>query len=435
MLSNTLVAFIVMAPVPASRSMLPLPAAELAVRTSASDAKLKACAARTLTLPLVLKLSALTVMSVPAPRVCKSTLPVPWLLTATPSASVLPSVRLPAVVRSTMAPLPALVRRSDWLSCTVVLAPAVSMRPTLTLTLSTVTALASSTNTPPLPATPVTVLTEMSSASLELPTPPAAPACTSRPIALTSTSGAALSASPSMMEVPALSATKAADASMLPSTISRPASSMTLPVAVMLPCVRPTPEPVLMPMSCPASTSKVLAANTSPRRFTSRLAVKDAPPVPARTTLPALRVMEPALTPMYTVAALPLCTRPRLEAFRVELARRLWSPPATTAAPKVIKSPTRVTSLPASVAAVTEIELAEALMSLPALVAAETRMEPSTRLADAVMSPLRASVLAATVMFLAVKLMCWATSTTAEIVKSVSARMDKEPLFVTSMPL
>ena len=130
---------------------------------------------------------------------------------------------------------------------------------------------------------------------------------------------------------------------------------------------------------------------------------------------------------MYKLARLPVWTRPKVETARDKLARKLWSPAATSAALTVIKSPTRVMSSPASVAAVTEIELAVALMSLPALVAAERVIDPSTKSADAVMSPVRASVEADTVMSLAVKLMFWATSTAAEMVKSVSATIDKEP--------
>ena len=145
--------------------------------------------------------------------------------------------------------------------------------------------------------------------------------------------------------------------------------------------------------------------------------------------------MEPSLTSMYKLAVLPVCTRPKVETASDELARKLWSPPATSAAPTVIKSPTKVMSSPASVAAVTEIELAVALMSLLALVAAEKVIDPSVRSADAVMSPLRASVLAATVMSLPVKLMCWPTFKAAEIVKSVSATNVKEPPSATDMPL
>ena len=203
-LSSTLLALCVIEPVPASRSMLPLPATVLAVRTSASAAKLKVRAARTLTLPLVLEISALTVMSVPAPRVCKSTLPVPWLLTATPSVLPSLSVKLPAVVRSTMALLPALVRKSNWLLISVPLAPVLLRRLTVTVRLSTTRASVSSTNTPPLPAAPEKVATVVSNASADVPTPPAAPACTKRLAALTSTSA---SASPSMIEPPAISAT------------------------------------------------------------------------------------------------------------------------------------------------------------------------------------------------------------------------------------
>ena len=263
------------------------------------------------------------------------------------------------------------------------------------------------------------------------------PVCKDTASARTSTWGAASSLSPSLRLVPALSATEAVGASTLPRASALPASSRTLPVpaAMMLPCVRPTPVPVLMPMSRPACASRLPAACTSPRRFRSWLAVSEAPPLPALSTLPALKVMEPVLTPMYTLAVVPLCTRPKAETFKVKLARKHWSPPATAAAATEMSSPTRVMSSPAVVVAATEMKLADALMSSPALVAAAKEIEPKVGSADAVMSPARASVATDTMMSLAVKLMSWPTSTAAEMLKSVSATIDKEPLFVTVMPL
>ena len=203
-LSSTLLALCVIEPVPASRSMLPLPATVLAVRTSASAAKLKVRAARTLTLPLPLTMSALAVMSVPAPKVWISTLPVPLALMAMPSALPSWSVIEPAVVSSTIAPLPALVVTSDCVMLSVATLPVAPTRLTATVRVSSTSALASSTNRPPLPVVPVKVATEISIASLALPTPPVAPACTKRPAALTSTRE---STSPSMIEPPAISAT------------------------------------------------------------------------------------------------------------------------------------------------------------------------------------------------------------------------------------
>ena len=129
-------------------------------------------------------------------------LPVPCALTASPSVLPSFSVKLPSTVRNTILPLPALVRTSDWLLTTVVGSPTLSKRFTVTLTLSTVKASVSRTKMPPLPAAPEKVATVISNASAEVPTPPAAPACTKRPAAVTSTS-----ASPSVMEPPAISAT------------------------------------------------------------------------------------------------------------------------------------------------------------------------------------------------------------------------------------
>ena len=203
-LCKTLVALCVMLPLPASTSMLPLLAAVLVVRMSAVPVKLTLRAASTLTLPLPLTMSALAVMSVPAPKVWISTLPVPLALMAMPSALPSWSVIEPAVVRSTIAPLPALVVTSDCVMLSVATLPVAPTRLTATVRVSSTSALASSTNRPPLPAVPVKVATEISSASLALPTPPVAPACTKRPAALTSTRE---STSPSMIEPPAISAT------------------------------------------------------------------------------------------------------------------------------------------------------------------------------------------------------------------------------------
>ncbi len=94
-------------------------------------------------------MSAWAVMSVPAPKVWTSTLPVPWALMAVSSAGVVPlwSVMLPAVVRSTMAPSAAVVRTSLCTASMMSAAPATALAPTrLTLrpTSSTVKSSASS---------------------------------------------------------------------------------------------------------------------------------------------------------------------------------------------------------------------------------------------------------------------------------------------------
>ena len=339
-LSKTLLAFMVMAPVPASRSMWPLPAAVLAVRTSASTAKLKARAARTLTFPLVLETSALTVMSVSTPKVCKSTFPVPWLLTATPSASVLPSVRLPAVVRSTMAPFPALVRKSDWLLTSVPLVPVLLRRLTVTDTLSTTKALVSSTNTPPLPAAPEKVVTVISSASVDVPTPPAAPACTRRPAAVTSTS-----ASPSVMEPPAISAILPV-LSRLPSAKLVPACTRMSPTAL---SVRPVKT-----MAVPACRSRVPV-------MTSRSVPTSAPSGRSRSALvpkvkaaPARKLTEPGADTSGTAAGVTVrspsvvdkvCTETMPLVTVVSLALPSWAlsrvspPPAAVSTKRMLPLP------------------------------------------------------------------------------------------------
>ena len=147
-LRNTLLALCVSEPVPACTSMLPLPAAVLLVRMSDVSVKLTLPAPSTLMLPLALLMSALAVMSPPAPSVCTSTLPLPWALTAVSSSLALPSfsMMLPAVLRSTMAPLPPVVRMSLWLASVVAVkvAPSLPTRFTLRPTSSTITSSASS---------------------------------------------------------------------------------------------------------------------------------------------------------------------------------------------------------------------------------------------------------------------------------------------------
>ena len=145
-----------MLPVPASTSMLPLPAAVLLVRMSAVPVNTMLLAASTLTLPLPLTMSALTVMSVSAPSAWIKMLPVPSALRAVSSAGVLLvpgavplfSVMAPAVVRSTICPLPPVVRMS---LCTpsvllpVAVLASLATRFTLRPTSSTIKASASST--------------------------------------------------------------------------------------------------------------------------------------------------------------------------------------------------------------------------------------------------------------------------------------------------
>ena len=119
-LRNTLVALCVIEPVPATTSMLPSVAVVLVVRMSAVPVNTMLWPASTLTLPLPLTMSALAVMSVPAPMAWIKMLPEPLALTAVslvpavPSGKRVPSFKMiePAVVRSTMFPLPPVVRMS-----------------------------------------------------------------------------------------------------------------------------------------------------------------------------------------------------------------------------------------------------------------------------------------------------------------------------------
>ena len=133
-------------PLPATRSMLPV----LAVRMSAPAAKLALCPASTLMLPVPLVMSALalTVMSPAASSVWSSTLPLPLALMAVPSVPAdpvpLPSLSTiePVLLLSTMAPLPALVIRSDCrasVTLELVTLPSVLTRLTVTVTSPTVT--------------------------------------------------------------------------------------------------------------------------------------------------------------------------------------------------------------------------------------------------------------------------------------------------------
>ena len=96
-------------------------------------------------------MSALAVMSVPAPRAWIRMLPEPLALTAVSSAAAVPGavplfrVIEPAVVRSTMLPSPPVVRMSLCTASVVVVSvvPSVPTRFTLRPTLSTVRASAS----------------------------------------------------------------------------------------------------------------------------------------------------------------------------------------------------------------------------------------------------------------------------------------------------
>ena len=147
-LTKALLALWVIAPA-ACTSMLPLPAAVLLVRRSAPALNTTLAPDSKLMLPLVLRTSALAVIS-PAPSVCTSTLPLPWATMACPSAST-PSFNVmpPVVLRSTIAPLAPLLM-SLWLaSVTVSVAPDAVNSVTLTLTLPTVTPSASVMKTAP----------------------------------------------------------------------------------------------------------------------------------------------------------------------------------------------------------------------------------------------------------------------------------------------
>ena len=139
-LRNTLVALCVMEPVPAITSIEPLLADVLLVRMSAVPVKLTLPAPSTLMLPLPLMMSALAVMSVPAPRAWIRMLPVPKALMAVSSFGAVPLFKViePAVVRSTMFPL-LLVTRSDWLLACAANAAALLTRCTVTVTVSTLT--------------------------------------------------------------------------------------------------------------------------------------------------------------------------------------------------------------------------------------------------------------------------------------------------------
>ena len=130
-LKNTLVALCVMLPVPASTSMLPLVPAVLVVRMSAPSLNTMLWPASTLTLPLPLTMSALAVMSPVALSVWIRMLPLPKALTAVSSSGDVPSFKMiePAVVRSTMLPLPLIVRMS-LCAASVVVVSVVPLLPT-----------------------------------------------------------------------------------------------------------------------------------------------------------------------------------------------------------------------------------------------------------------------------------------------------------------
>ena len=151
-----LLALCTIAPAKASISMLPARAAVLLVRMSAVPVRLTERAASRLILPLALKMSAWAVMSASTARAEIRILPLPWALTAVSSAGAvpLPSVIEPAVVLSTMAPLPPVVRTSLCVASPVIVsvAPSLPTRFTLTATSSTLKASASSTKMPPLAA-------------------------------------------------------------------------------------------------------------------------------------------------------------------------------------------------------------------------------------------------------------------------------------------
>ena len=122
---------------PAATLMVPVPAVFTLADTFAASAALR------VTWPVPLWTEAFTVKSLPVPWASKSTLPVPWALRATPSVLPSTSVKLPAVVRSTIFPL-ALVRTSAWGPSLVKVVPVpLPTRCTLTATLLTVRSSAS----------------------------------------------------------------------------------------------------------------------------------------------------------------------------------------------------------------------------------------------------------------------------------------------------
>ncbi len=99
-------------------------------------------------LPLALRMSALAVMSVFAPSAWIRMLPEPLALMAVSSAGAPPlfSTMLPAVVRSTMLPLPPVVRMSLWTASVLLVVAVTALLPTrftLKLTSSTIRSLAS----------------------------------------------------------------------------------------------------------------------------------------------------------------------------------------------------------------------------------------------------------------------------------------------------
>ena len=167
---------------------------------SAPDAKLTLCPASTLMLPVLLTMSALTVMSPAAFRVWISTLPLPLALTAVPAVPA-PSLRVIEPVADTSTMLPSsLVIKSDWLALWVGVTVSAT-RDTVTETVPTVTSLLSAMYMPPLPALAANVVTLVSIWFPVAPTPLEMPAFNNKPLALISTSLSLppLTLSPSMM--------------------------------------------------------------------------------------------------------------------------------------------------------------------------------------------------------------------------------------------
>ena len=184
-LTMRLVASCVIEPAVACTSTLPLVPAVLVVRMSAPafSSTLREASTVMLPLPLAISALALAVMSLVAlvKPACTSTLPVPWALTATPespspAAVAVPSFSTmpPAVVRSTIAPLSAVVKTSLCLASllsAVVVPAALPTRFTLSSTSPTVRSLASSTKIPPPAARAVSVPTVVSRWSTASPMP------------------------------------------------------------------------------------------------------------------------------------------------------------------------------------------------------------------------------------------------------------------------
>ena len=189
------------------RSMLPVPASMLIVPSapeppvwmSAPAVKVTSCAPRSVMLPVPLWTSAFDVILVPPPIACTRMLPVPFALIAVLSANAVPSFSMmsPAVVRTTMLPLPPVVTTSLCVAsvATVTLA-SVFTRWIVALVSSTIRPSLSRMLMPPLVARALNVVTFVSSGFTLAPsTPTPVPAHNRRPFDAMSTLVSSLSLS------------------------------------------------------------------------------------------------------------------------------------------------------------------------------------------------------------------------------------------------